>query len=75
MTKLLNVIRVLCIVITLLVFCSGLVFTMMGKPVPLTILQRLGIALPLLAIFNYITVHLRKKALPSSPSETIVSPK
>lgn len=73
MTKLLNVIRVLCIVITLLVFCSGLVFTMMGKPVPLSFLQRLGIALPLLAIFNFITVHLRKKALP--PVETEISPK
>jgi hypothetical protein len=46
---------------------------MMGKPVPLSFLQRLGIALPLLAIFNFITVHLRKKALPTV--ETEISPK
>lgn len=73
MTKLLNVIRVLCIVITLLVFCSGLIFTMMGKPAPLTFIQRLGIALPLLAIFNFITVHLRKKEIAANTPD--VAPK
>lgn len=70
MTKLLNVIRVLCILITILVFSSGLVFKLMDKPVPLTILQRIGIALPLLAIFNFITSHLRKQSLAALEGST-----
>lgn len=60
--KWLNFIRLACIVFSLLVLCSGLIAVYLGKPAPLTIWERLFIALPLLAVFNIITSHLKKKA-------------
>ena len=57
-----NFIRLACIVFALLIMCSGLIAVYMGKPAPLTIWERLGIALPLLAVFNIITSYLKKKA-------------
>ncbi|RYZ87468.1 MAG: hypothetical protein EOP04_11630 [Proteobacteria bacterium] len=58
----LTFLRLFCLVMALLVLCSGLIAVSMGKPAPLTIWQRLAIALPLLAIFNYTTTYLKKKA-------------
>lgn len=58
----LNFIRLACIVFSLLVLCSGLIAVSVGKVPPLTIGQRVMIALPLLAVFNVITTYLKKKA-------------
>lgn len=58
----LNFIRLACIVFALLILCSGYIALSLGIPAPLTIPQRLFVALPLLAVFNIITTYLKKKA-------------
>lgn len=63
-TRWINFIRLSCIVFALLIMCSGLIAVSLGKPAPLSIWERLAIALPLLALFNIITSYLKRKAVP-----------
>lgn len=70
MIKLLNIVRVLCIVLALLVLTSSLIFAALKRSAPLTLIERLAIALPLLAIFNVATTYIRKnKPSPQEPKE------
>ncbi len=60
MIRLLQAVRIVCIVFALLVIASSLIWTAMNQPVPFTLMQRLALALPLLAIFNVATTYLKK---------------
>jgi len=58
--KLLNVLRLVCLLLALAVVFSDSLAPYLPWPLALTAMQRFGIILPLLAIFNVATTHIRK---------------